>query len=255
MCRICDEVEPYFWDSHYAVRGGEGPSSEMENRPDEPSLMEMSLTQMRKLSIMTADLNYFDNVPMSHADRCYAWLVAVVQKHVLQHKEKQLVREYTRQAGQPSLTFSSSGRQSHASPAAPFTRADRLRDVGLHLAGVQAQVVERDSLRHGAETIGLTQSLLAEGAKVAHVMTDLTRVHLQLVGPTNLFREEISGKMLTDQIRYAINYKVHGVALMAVHASFNMSDSPKRLLQQQKPVLHMLRIHNPPILLQSDGNV
>ena len=62
---------------------------------------------------------------------------------------------------------------------------DRLRGVGFHLAGVQAQVVERESLHHGAETIGLTQSLPVGGAKVARVMTDPTRVHIQLVGLTN----------------------------------------------------------------------
>ena len=65
---------------------------------------------------------------------------------------------------------------------------DRLRGVGLHLAGVQAQVVERESLHHGAKTIGLTQSLLAEGAKVGHVMTNLIRVHIQLVGLIHLLR-------------------------------------------------------------------
>ena len=96
--------------------------NEMEQRPDEASLMEMFLAQLRKSCIMTADLIYFDNLPLSHADKCYAWLVAVVQKHVLQHKEKQLVHEYTRQAGTPYLTFPSSGRHSNAAPAAPFTR-------------------------------------------------------------------------------------------------------------------------------------
>ena len=80
--------------------------NEIEKRPDEPSLMEMFLAQLRKSSIMTADLKYFDNLPLSHSDKCYAWLVAIVQKHVLQHKEKQLVHEYIRTAGTPYLIFS-----------------------------------------------------------------------------------------------------------------------------------------------------
>ena len=93
--------------------------------------MEMFLTQLRKSSIMTADLKYFDNLPLSHADKCYAWLVAVVQKHILQHKEKQLVHEYTRQAGTPYLTFPSSGRHSHAAPAVPFTRGQSTTRRGV----------------------------------------------------------------------------------------------------------------------------
>ena len=105
--------------------------NEIEQRPDEPSHMEMFLTQLRNTSIMNADLQYFDNSLLAHVDRSYAWMVAVVQKHVLQHKEKQLVHEYTRQAGQPSLTFPNSGRQSHAPPAAPFTRGRSITRRGI----------------------------------------------------------------------------------------------------------------------------
>ena len=42
---------------------------------------------------MNADLQYVDNLPLSLVDKCCAWLVAEVQKHVLQHKEKQLAQE------------------------------------------------------------------------------------------------------------------------------------------------------------------
>ena len=80
---------------------------------------------------MNADLQDLDNLPLSHVDKCYAWLVAVVQKHVLQHKEKQLVQEHTRQAGQPYLAFSNSGRHSHAPPAAPFTRGRSITRQGV----------------------------------------------------------------------------------------------------------------------------
>ena len=122
---------------------------------------------------------------------------------------------------------------------------DRLRGVGFHLAGVQAQVVERESLHHGAEIIGLTQSLSAGGAKVAHVMTDLTRVHIRQEEPTNLFREGISGKTLTNQIKYVTNLKVQEVAHMVMHAKSSMSDSPKRPLQLQRPVLRLLLVNSP----------
>ena len=99
--------------------------------------------------------------------------------------------------------------------------ADLLQDVGSHLAGVRVPVVEDECVHREAEITGLVLSLLAGGAKVAHVMTGLTRVLTQLVGPTNLFQEGISGKMLTNQIKCVINFKVQEVALMAMHASFN----------------------------------
>ena len=73
----------------------------------------------------------------------------------------------------------------------------------------------------GAKITGLILSLSAGGAKVVHVMTGLTRVRTQLVGPRILFQEGISGKMLTNQIKCAINFKVQEVARMAMHASFN----------------------------------
>ena len=115
-------------------------------------------------------------------------------------------------------------------------------------------MVENESLHEGAEITGFILDLLAVGAKAVHVTTDLTRVHTQWVGLTNLLQERVSGKMLTNQIKYAISFKVQGVALMAMHATFSMSDSLRRPLQQQRPLLHLSIIHNPPILLQSNGN-
>ena len=97
----------------------------------------------------------------------------------------------------------------------------QLRGVECHLEGVLVQVAEEESLRHGAETLGLTQNQQVEGERVVHVMTDLTHVLTQLVGLTNLLREEISGRMHTDQIKYAISSKIQGVALMATHANFS----------------------------------
>ena len=94
--------------------------------------------------------------------------------------------------------------------------------MGFHLEGVQALVAEGESSRHEAETFRFTQSLQAGGERVAHVMTDPTRVLIQLVGLTNLLQEETSGRMRTDQIKYAISFKVQGVALMAMHANFSM---------------------------------
>ena len=83
-------------------------------------------------------------------------------------------------------------------------------------------MAEEESSRHGGETLGLTQSLQVGGERVAHVMTDPTRVVIQLVGLTNLLQEETSGRMRTDQIKYAINFKVQRVALMAMHENFSM---------------------------------
>ena len=77
--------------------------SEIEARPDDASLTAMFLTRLRNKSFINADLIYFSNLRPSHTVKCYEWLVAVVQKNVLQHEEEQLVREYTRQAGQPYL--------------------------------------------------------------------------------------------------------------------------------------------------------
>ena len=159
--------------------------NEIEIRPDEPSLMEMFLTQIRRTSITTADLQSVDHLPLSHADKCYVWLVAVVQKHVLQHNEKQLVHEYTRQAGQPYLTFPGQADNPMLRRLLLSRGADLLRDVGFHLAGVRVQVVENESLHQGAETTGLILDLLAVSAKAVHVTTDLIRVHTQWVGLTN----------------------------------------------------------------------
>ena len=116
--------------------------NEIEQRPDEPSLMEMFLTQLRKTSIMNADLQYVVNLPLSHVVESYARLVAVVQKHVLQHKEKQLVHEYTRQAGQPYLTFPVQADNPMLRRPLLLRGVDPLRDVGSHLAGVRVTVVE-----------------------------------------------------------------------------------------------------------------
>ena len=97
----------------------------------------------------------------------------------------------------------------------------QLQGVECHLEGVLVQVTEGENSRHGANTLGLTRSLQAGGERAAHVMTDLTHVLIQLVGLTILLREEISGRMHTDQIKYAISSKIQGVALMAMHASFS----------------------------------
>ena len=91
-------------------------------------------------------------------------------------------------------------------------------------------MVENESLHREVEITGLVLNLLAVGAKVVHVTADLTHVRIQLVGLTNLLQEGISGKMLTNQTKCAINSKVQEVALTAMHASFSMSGSPKRLL-------------------------
>ena len=99
---------------------------------------------------------------------------------------------------------------------------DPLRDVGSRLAAVRVPVAENESLHRKAEIRGLILNLLAEGAKVAHATTDLTHVRTQLVGLTNLHQEGISGKMLTNQTKCAINSKVQEVAPTAMHASFNM---------------------------------
>jgi hypothetical protein len=127
--------------------------------------------------------------------------------------------------------------------------------VEFLLGEVQAQVVVKESSRHEAETSGLTQSLQVEGERVVHVTTDRTHVLIQLVELTNSLREETNEKMRTDQIRYAINFKVQGPAPMAMHANFSTRDSLKRPLLPQSLLQHLLRVFNltTTILLQSNG--
>ena len=159
--------------------------NEIENRPDEPSLMEMFLTQIRKSSIMTADLMSFDHLPLSHGTNVMHGWLQLSRNTFCNTKRNSLCTNTQDRPDNPILLFPAQADILTLLQQLLLREADRLRGVGFHFAGVQAQVVERESLHHGAETIGLTQSLSAGGAKVAHVMTDLTRVHIQLVGLTN----------------------------------------------------------------------
>ena len=131
---------------------------------------------------------------------------------------------------------------------------DQRQDVAFHLVEVQAQVAVEESSRHEAETLGLTRSLQVDAERVVHAMTVRTRVLIQLVGLTNLLREEINENMHTDQIRYAINFKVQGPAHMAMRANFSTQDSLKRQLLPQSLLQRLLRVLNlTTILLQSNG--
>ena len=146
----------------------------------------------------------------------------MVQKHILQHKEKQLVHAYTRQVDSLILLFLIQADNPTLRRPLLLRGVDPLRDVGSRLAAVRVPVAENESLHRKAEITGLILNLLAEGARVAHATTDLTHVRTQLVGLTNLLQEGISGRMLTSQTKYAINSKVQEVAPMAMHESFNM---------------------------------
>ena len=92
-----------------------------------------------------------------YVDKCYAWLVAVEQKHVLQHKEKQLVQDYTRQAGQPYLTFPAQADNLMLRQPLLSLEADLPRGEEYLRAGVRVLEVEGGSLRLEAATSGLTQ--------------------------------------------------------------------------------------------------
>ena len=86
--------------------------------------------------------------------------------------------------------------------------ADLPRGEGYLRAGVRVLEVEGGSLRQEAATTSLTQDQLVADAKVVHVMIDFTHVHIRQVELTNLLREEISGNMLTNQIKYVTNSNV-----------------------------------------------
>ena len=63
--------------------------------------------------------------------------------------------------------------------------ADLLQGEGYIRAGVRALAVATGNLRREAAITGLTQDQLVADAKVVHVMTDLTRVHIRQKEITN----------------------------------------------------------------------
>ena len=57
-------------------------------RPDDDSLVEMLTSQMKKSSVLTDDMTYFENLPVNHQDKTHTWLMSIMQKHIHKHKEK-----------------------------------------------------------------------------------------------------------------------------------------------------------------------
>ena len=103
------------------------------------------------------------------------------------------------------------------------------QDVEFRLGEVQALVDVEGNSRHEANTLGLIQSLQVGGERVVRVMTDRTHVLIQLVGLTNLLREETNEKMPTDHIKYVINFEIQEPVVMAMLANFSTQDSLKGL--------------------------
>ena len=60
---------------------------EIKVKPDDDSLIEMLTTQLKKSSVLTKDMEYFENLPVNHPDRTYKWLMSMVQKHIHKHKD------------------------------------------------------------------------------------------------------------------------------------------------------------------------
>ena len=129
----------------------------------------------------------------------------------------------------PILLFPAQG--DNLTPLRPLLLREvgQRQDVEFRLGEVQALVDVEGSSRHEVETLGLIQSLQVGGERVVRVMTDRTHVLIQLVGLTNLLREETNEKMPTDQIKYVINFEIQEPVVMAMLANFSTQDSLKGL--------------------------
>ena len=129
----------------------------------------------------------------------------------------------------PILLFPAQG--DNLTPLRPLLLREvgQRQDVEFHLGEVQALVDVEGSSRHEVETLGLIQSLQVGGERVVRVMTDRTHVLIQLVGLTNLLREETNEKMHTDQIKCVINFEIQERAVTAMLANFSTRDSLKGL--------------------------
>ena len=78
---------------------------EIRVRPDDDSRVEMLTTQMKKSSVLTDDMTYFENLPVNHQDKTYIWLTSMMQKHIHKHKEKNLQREVEHRKGRLHMTL------------------------------------------------------------------------------------------------------------------------------------------------------
>ena len=61
-------------------------------RPDDDSLVEMLMLQLKKSSVLTDDMNKIENLAVNHPDRTYAWLMSIMQTYIHKHKENHLHR-------------------------------------------------------------------------------------------------------------------------------------------------------------------
>ena len=61
---------------------------EIRVRPDDDSLFEMFIMQLKKSSVLTDDMKYFEKIPVDHPDRTYTLLMSIRQKQIHKHKEK-----------------------------------------------------------------------------------------------------------------------------------------------------------------------
>ena len=84
---------------------------EIRFRPDDLSLVEMLVSQLRKSPVLADSMTYFENLPINHRDRTYPWLLSMMQKHIHKHHEKGLQRELESCKGKPQMTLLGDAKQ------------------------------------------------------------------------------------------------------------------------------------------------